>query len=139
MRRYVHGAVVDTPPDTLWRAIVDVRRWPEWDAGLEAIELQGELAPGRRYTLKPRGGPAVTMSVEAMERPSRFVDVTHLPLAKMRGSHEFRAEPGGTRIRVTMEVWGPLGFLWDRVVARKIAQEASAQTAAFVRFAERLS
>jgi hypothetical protein len=49
MRRYVHEAVVDTPP----------------------IELQGELAPGRRYTLKPRGGPAVTMSVEAMDRPGR--------------------------------------------------------------------
>src|SRR5713101_7882848 len=100
MRRYVHEAVVDTPPDKLWRAIVDVRRWPEWDAGLEAIELRGELAPGRRYTLKPRGGPAVTMSVE---------------------------------------VWGPLAFLWDRVVARKIARDAGAQTEAFVRFAERLS
>ena len=104
MRRYVHEAVVDTPPDKLWRAIVDVRRWPEWDAGLEAIELQGDL-----------------------------------PLAKMRGSHEFRVEPGGTRIRVTIEVWGPLGFLWDRVVARKVAQDAGAQTEALVRFAERLS
>ena len=118
MRRYVYEAVVDTPADKLWRAIVDVRRWPEWDEGLEAIELQGELAPGRRYTLKPRGGPAVRMSVEAMDPPSRFVDLAHLPLAKMRGSH---------------------GFLWDRVVARKIAQGAGAQTEAFVRFAERLS
>jgi hypothetical protein len=70
MRRYVHEAVVDTPPDKLWRASVDVRRRPEWDAGLE--------------------------------------------------------------------VWGPLGFLWDRVVARKVAQDAGAQTEAFVRFAERL-
>jgi len=68
MRRYVHEAVVDTPPDKLWRAIVDLRRWPEWDAGLE-----------------PRGGPAVRMSVEGMEPPSRFVDLAHLPLANMRG------------------------------------------------------
>jgi hypothetical protein len=114
MRRYVHEAVVDTPPDKLWRAIVDVRRWPEWDAGLEAIELQGELASGRRYTLKPQGGPAVRMSVEGMEPPSRFVDLAHLPLAKMRGLHEFRAELGGTR-------------------------DAGAQSEAFVRFAECLS
>jgi len=139
MRRYVHEVVVDTPPDKLWRAITDLRRWPEWDAGLEAIELQGELAPGGRYTLKPRGGPAVSMSVEAMERPGRFVDLTHLPLATMRGTHEFRAEPGGTRIRMIVEIWGPLAFFWDRVVARRIARDAGAQTAAFVRFAERLS
>jgi uncharacterized protein YndB with AHSA1/START domain len=32
MRRYVHEVVVDTPPDTLWRAITDLRRWPEWVA-----------------------------------------------------------------------------------------------------------
>jgi len=79
------------------------------------------------------------MSVVAMEPPNRFVDLAHLPLAKMRGSHEFRAEPGGTRIRVTIEVWGLLGFLWDRLVARKIAHDAGIQTEAFVRFAERLS
>jgi hypothetical protein len=139
MRRYVHEAVVDTPPDKLWRAIVDVRRWPEWDTGLDAIELAGELPPGRRHTLRPRGGPAVRMSVEAMERPRRFVDVAHLPLATMRGSHEFVTEPMGTRVRVTIEVWGPLGFFWDRVVARKVAGEAGAQTDALVRFAEHLS
>ena len=38
-----------------------------------------------------------------------------------------------------VEVWGPLAFFWDRVVARKIVQDAGAQTEAFVRFAERLS
>jgi hypothetical protein len=139
MRRYVHETVVHTAPEKLWRAIIDVRRWPEWDSGLEAIELHGELAPGRRYTLKPQGGPAVTMSVEAMEAPSRFVDLAHLPLAKMRGSHEFLAEPAGTRIRSIVEIWGPLAFVWDRIVARKIAQEAGAQTEALVRFAEHLS
>ena len=78
MRRYVHEVVVNTPPETLWRAIVDIRRWPA------------------------RGGPAVAMSVEAIEPPNRFVDLAHLPLAKMRGSHEFLPERGGTRIRVTI-------------------------------------
>jgi uncharacterized protein YndB with AHSA1/START domain len=139
MRRYVHEVVVTTPPETLWRAITDIRRWPEWDPGLQAIELRGELIPGCRYTLKPRGGPAVAMAIEAMEPPARFVDLAHLPLAKMRGSHEFLAERGGTRVRTTIEIWGPLAFLWDRIVARKIARDASAQAEAFVRFAERLS
>ncbi len=139
MRRYVHEVVVDTPPERLWHAIVDIRRWPEWDAGLEAIELSGDVIPGRRYRLKPRGGPAVPMSIEALEPPVRFVDVAHFPLARMRGSHEFRAEPGGTRIRMTIEVWGPLAFLWDRIVARKVARDAGPQTEALVRFAERLA
>jgi ligand-binding SRPBCC domain-containing protein len=139
MRRHVYEVAVNTSPERLWLAIADVRRWPEWDAELEAIEVKGEIAPGSRFGLKPRGGPTVAMSVEAMEAPRRFVDVAHLPLAKMRTSHEFHAERGGTRIRLTIEVSGPLGPLWDLLVARKQAEGAGAQTEALVQFAERLS
>jgi uncharacterized protein YndB with AHSA1/START domain len=136
MRRYIHEAIVQTSPEKLFRAITDIPSWPRWDSGLEATTHDGSLAPGARFTLKPKGGPRVALSIEAAEAPRRFVDVAHLPLARMRTAHEFLVEPGGTRIRLTLEVWGPLAFLWDRLVARKQATEAPAQTAAFVRFAE---
>jgi ligand-binding SRPBCC domain-containing protein len=139
MQTHVYEVVVNTAPEKLWLAIADVRRWPDWDAGLEAIEVEGEVARGSLFRLKPRGGPAVTMSVETMESPRCFVDVAHLPLAKMRTSHEFGAEPGGTRIRLTIQVSGPLGLLWDLLIARKQSKEARGQTEAFVRFAERRS
>jgi uncharacterized protein YndB with AHSA1/START domain len=139
MKSHVYEVVVNAAPERLWLAVADVRRWPDWDADLETVEVKGEVAPGSRFRLKPRGGPVVAMSVEAMEPPRRFVDVAHLPLAKMRTSHEFCAEPGGTRIRMTIEVWGLLGPLWDFLVARKQAEGAGAQTEALVQFAERFS
>jgi ligand-binding SRPBCC domain-containing protein len=139
MKRYVYEAVVKTPSEKLWQTIVDIRRWPEWHDDLEETEVNGAVVAGSRFTLKPQGGPVVAMSVERMEPRRSFVDVAHLPLAKMRTSHEFRDEPGGTRVRLTIEVWGPLGFVWDRLVARKEAKGAGAQTEALVRFAERAS
>jgi hypothetical protein len=139
MRRHVYEVVVLTTPEVLWSAIADVRRWPDWDAELENTRVTGTIVPGSRFTLKPRGGPVVKMSVEAMEASRRFVDVAHLPLAKMRVSHEFERQPAGTRIRITIEVRGVLAFLWDRLVARKLAEGSAVQMQAFVRFAERLS
>ncbi len=137
MRSRVCEIVVATEREKLWRALVDVRRWPEWDAGLEAVEVEGEIAPGHRFTLKPRGGPAVTISIETLEPPARFVDVAHLPLAKMRTTHELNGGPAGTRVRVSIQVSGPLAILWDLVLARKQVSGAAAQTEALARFAER--
>jgi uncharacterized protein YndB with AHSA1/START domain len=140
MRRYVHETLVTTPPETLFQAITHISHWPRWDEGVESTEHDGALAPGTRFVLKPRGGPRVSMSIEEAEAPSRFSDLSHLPLATMRTVHEFLPAPeGGTRIRVTVEVFGPLGFLWDRLVARNHAAGAEAQTRAFVRYAEQRS
>jgi uncharacterized protein YndB with AHSA1/START domain len=140
MRRYIHETVVSTPPESLFRAITDINHWPRWDPELESIEHDGALAPGTRFFLTPRGGPRVRMSIEKAEAPSCFSDLSHLPLATLRTVHEFLPAPGGgTRVRLTLEVFGPLGFLWDRLVVRKQAAGAEAQTRAFVRHVEERS
>lgn len=140
MRRYVHETVVSTPPEALFRAITDLARWPSWDPELESIEHDGALTPGAPFFLTPRGGPRVRMSVEEAQAPSRFSDLSHLPLATLRTVHEFLPTPEGrTRVRLTLELFGPLGFLWDRIFVRKQAAGAEAQTRAFVRHVEALS
>lgn len=135
-RRHVYEAIVDVDPESLFAAITDIRRWPEWDAEIARIEQDGTLPrPGSRFALTPKGGPRVAMTVEAVERPKLFADVAHLPLARMRTVHEFERADGGTRVRVTIETTGPLAFLWDRMIAKKQAAGAADQTRRFVTFA----
>jgi uncharacterized protein YndB with AHSA1/START domain len=136
MIRHTYETVVSTSPDLLFRAIADVASWPDWDPEIESVEPPSAVAAGTGFALKPRGGPRVRMTIEDVEANRRFVDVSHLPLARMRTSHEFTPEAGGTRVRLTIEVSGPLAFLWDRIVARKQASGAQAQTAAFARYAQ---
>lgn len=52
----------------------------------------------------------------------------------LRGD-EFVESDDGTLVRVIIEVFGPLAFLWGRIVARKQAADAAGQTVALVRFA----
>ena len=129
MYRYVHESRSPLAAETLWDAKKDLARWPEFDAGLESVTPE--------FTLRPQGGPNVRMTIEAAEAPRRFADVAHLFLAKMRTVTEFTKANGDTVVRVTIEVFGPLAFFWNLVLAKKLAAESAEQTQAFIRYAGR--
>ncbi|HEX7928088.1 MAG TPA: SRPBCC family protein [bacterium] len=137
MYRYVHESRTTVAPETLWSAKKDLARWPEFDAGLESVTPKGPFQRGTEFTLRPQGGPNVRMTIESAEAPRRFADVAHLFLAKMRTATEFTKTNGDTVVRVTIEVFGPLAFFWNLVLARKLAAESAAQTQAFIRYAGR--
>jgi Polyketide cyclase / dehydrase and lipid transport len=139
MRRHIYRTQTDLTPAQLYRAITDINRWPEWDAGLESTSLVGPCVTGARFTLKPKGGPQVKMIIEEALAPVRLTDVAFLLLARMRTIHAYEAMEGGTQMTLTIEVTGPLAFLWDRVVARPQLADAEAQTAKMIAFARGLT
>jgi hypothetical protein len=126
MRRYSYETETAVSADKLFRAKTDIAHWPDWDSELETTRLDAPLRAGSPFMLKPKGGPKVAMRIEEVEAPRRFVDLAFLPFAS----------GAGTRIRVIIEVFGPLAFLWDRVVARKLAADCEQQTRAFVAAAQ---
>ena len=136
MRRHVYQTRCSTDPERLYRALADIRRWPDWDGDLEWTRIDGPVATGARFSLKPRGGPKVAMRIEAAQAPHRFVDVASLPLARMRTVHEFAAGERETLVTIVIEVFGPLAFLWDRLVARKQTAGTPGQTQRLIAFAE---
>jgi hypothetical protein len=56
-------------------------------------------------------------------------------LAKMRTVHEFTQTADRTTVRLTIQVWGLLGFFWWHVVAAKQIRDAAEQTASFIKYA----
>ena len=128
MKRYVDETVVAAAAEPIYRALLDVARWPEWDDELERVTIVGPAVAGTSFTLKPKGGPNVRMKIVAADPSRRFVDCALLPLARIQTTHELLAQEGGTLVRSVIEVSGPLGFLWDRLVAHRLAEDAHAQT-----------
>ena len=57
-----------------------------------------------------------------------------LAAASMATAHRLEPSGDGTRITMSITVSRPLAFLWDRVVVRKQAASAAAQTASFLAF-----
>jgi hypothetical protein len=73
--------------------------------------------------------------IEAFEPNSLFTDLATLPLAKMRTRKTFVQLGDETCITMTVEIWGVLGVLWQRIIGREQIAGAPAQMAAMVAYA----
>ncbi|WP_303980543.1 SRPBCC family protein [Dongia mobilis] len=135
MRRYSYETHSHLPAEQLYRAFSDVAAWPQWDDGIDGVELDGPAETGSIFALKPRGRDAVKLRVETMVEPYRFADMAYLPLARLRTEHSFIPTPHGTLVRSTVEIRGPLARFWDRPLARSYAEGAARQTRSFLAFA----
>lgn len=106
--------------EQMWNLFADVNNWHTWDTGIEYAKLEGKFEKGNHFLLRPKGGPNVKVELLEVLENKRFLDVTNFPLAKMYDEHLFEETPDGLKIINTITVKGLLGFLWVKLVAKKI-------------------
>lgn len=120
----------------VWSALVDGRRWPDWNGRFEWMWLEGPLAPGTVATLKPRGYRQTAFVVEAVEPERLFALVARFgPVARVRVAFALEPFDGGTYIRHSVGVDGPLGGIALRMMARRLADDAQAAIDGLARYA----
>jgi len=124
----------DVPAENLYRAITDFNAWNKWDDGIEHTQLISDAKTGGEFILKPKGGPAVKITIEKMW-PFELIDVAHLPLAKMRTVHKYERIGDTTHITMKVQIWGLLGFLWRKIIGENQIKEAGVQTNALIEYA----
>jgi hypothetical protein len=128
MWRHHFEQTTDMTAEAIWPVLADVARWGEVDHNIDRIVITQPPGPGVPFTLKPRGGPTLSFVIGEFEPPAIYSDVCAMPLARMTTKHELIA--GATTVmKVTIEITGPLAFLWGRLVGRKHAAGLPAQTA----------
>ena len=49
-----HSIETTVTPNAIWRAWADVEHWPEWNADIEQIALNGPFATGSTIAMTPR-------------------------------------------------------------------------------------
>lgn len=124
--------------EQVWKTWADVNHWHDWDDGIEYARTNDEFKVGCRFTLKPKGGPSVTIEIIESMFQKHFTDLTKFPFARMFGRHEMESLPdGGLRLKTTMSLTGPLSFLWRKLVAQKIADDLPVDTAKLIEAAKR--
>jgi len=107
--------------EQMWKLFADVNNWHSWDQGIESARLDGKFEQGNHFLLRPKGGPEVKVELLETVENHKFSDVTKFPLAKMYDEHLFEETENGIKITNTISVKGLFGFLWVKLVARKIA------------------
>jgi hypothetical protein len=114
----------------------DMATWPEWNADTEWVRLDGPFAPGSTGVLKPKGGPK-TKFVIAELTDRVFIDVSMLVGARLTFHHAITpTADGGSEVRVTVTLTGPLARLWNLILGKGIAQSLDRDLAALAKAAE---
>jgi len=108
-------------PEQVWRVWSDVSGWPQWDEALEWATIDGPLIDGAKVVLKPKGGPRSRSTVGKVTVNECFSDHSRLPGARLTFTHALGADGALTSITHSVEISGPLTFVWSRVLGRKIA------------------
>lgn len=133
------------PPSAFFARWADMSTWPEWNTDTEWVRLDGPFATGSTGVLKPSGGPRVKFVIGSLVPGREFTDVSLLLGARLTFRH--LVEPGrdgGSQVRVTVTLAGPLGWFWRLVLGQGLkaslqpdldrlavaAQDATAQGAA---------
>ena len=123
MWTWQHTVTSDATPGQVWARYAEPRTWPEWDAAIERVILQGAFAVGSRGRLKPVGGLTTRFTLTEVVPEVGFTSGTRLPLARLDFRHRIEPTPTGSRLTHTVTLTGPLSSLLARVIGPGLARD----------------
>jgi hypothetical protein len=108
MWEYEYAAESDADAGVLWRLWRDVAGWPQWNAGIAHIEIDGPFAVGTVFRMTPPGeGEPIEMRLTEVVAGERFTDEMDAGDFVVRTGHRIEAAGDGTRVVYRTEITGP--------------------------------
>jgi len=103
-----HSLETSAKAQAVWQLWADVDRWPEWNAGVEQIELRGPFAVGSTILMRPPGEEPVELRITEAVEPELFIDEADGGDFVVRTTHRVEAVANErSRISYRMEITGP--------------------------------
>jgi uncharacterized protein YndB with AHSA1/START domain len=132
-----YTATSNASPEALWRLLSDVNGWGAWNDGIETIALDGPLAVGATFRMKPPGEDVVTSTIAELVPGRLLTDVTDLGDLVVRVAHSLEPTDGGrTSITYRVEVTGPAAAEMGEQVGTAISADFPQVIGALARSAE---
>ena len=74
MWEYEYSVNTAVPPDTIWRYWSDLATWPQWNDGIEKIEMDGPFAVGTTFQMTPPGEDPIVLRLVDIVPGELFTD-----------------------------------------------------------------
>ena len=103
-----HNAETTVAAERIFGAWADVERWPEWNADIEQIALNGPFDAGSTIAMTPKGQDTVQLHIAEVADGEGFIDEADLGGTVIRTIHRLE-RLDGDRLRVVyrLEASGP--------------------------------
>ena len=114
MWEYEYSVETSAAPEALWRHWSDMAAWPQWNDGIESIDVEGPFVVGTAFTMTPPGDEPIRMRLVEIKPGESFTDEMDAGDFAVRTEHRLEPAAGGlTRIvyrtEITGEAAGPIG------------------------------
>jgi uncharacterized protein YndB with AHSA1/START domain len=137
MWEYEHSVETTAARDTLWRHWSDMASWPQWNDGIEKIEIDGPFEVGTSFTMTPPGDDPVTMSLTEITEGRSFTDVMDAGDFLVTTVHRLEDADGAlTRVVYRTEITGPAADEIGPQIGPAITGDFPEVLAALVKLAE---
>ena len=85
-----HEVTVNGRPEVIWRHFQDVATWPQWNAGISSIRMEGEFEAGNHFVMvTPTQDRFTTRLIEVRELKG-FLDETRVGDLRVFVDHQIR-------------------------------------------------
>lgn len=128
---HVETAVdINAGPETVWKLLTDVERWPDMTASIDRVELlDGPIALSARARVHQPKLPAAVWTVTEFDENRIFTWESRALGVTTVAAHEITPANGTTRLRLTLDQKGPLApviaLLTGRLTRRYVTMEAT--------------
>jgi len=131
---YEHSVETSAALEGIWRRWADVATWPEWNADIEEVRLDGPFAAGSMITMTPKGQEPVVLRIVEAVPDSSFTDEADFGGTLIRTQHRVeRLDGGRTRIVYRTEITGPEADTLGPEIGPAITADFPETVAALVR------
>lgn len=130
--------LVDAPPEQVWRLFTDVERWPEMIASVrEARRIgTGPMRVGSEFIIKQPRLRRARWRVTELEPGRSFAWTTTSGGVSGDGGHIVEPNGQGSKITITLRVYGPLAWLVYPFIGRLSQRYITMEMEGFRRTAE---
>src|ERR1700761_4639891 len=107
MWEYEYSLETTASPEALWQHWSDMATWPQWNAGVETIDVEGPFEVGTVFTMTPPGDEPIRMRLVEVEQGHSFTDEMDAGDFAVRTDHRLEPATGGrTRIVYRTQITG---------------------------------
>ena len=132
-----HSTETNAAPEDVWRLWSDMAAWPQWNEGIEKMEIDGPFAVGTTFTMTPPGDAPIRMCLTEITPGELFTDEMDGGEFTVRTVHRLEPVAGGrTLIIYRTEISGPAAGQVGPQLGPAITADFPEVLAALARLAE---
>src|SRR5215467_3674063 len=137
MWEYEYSVDTAVAPDIVWRYWSDPTAWPQWNNGIEKLQIDGPFAVGTTMQMTPPGENPITLRLVDIVPGELFTDEMDAGDFTVRTLHRLEQTAAGmTRIIYRTEITGSAADLVGPQLGPAITADFPDVLAALVRVAE---